>query len=345
MNRMRALIKTSPVDTKLDIIDIPEPGRAEVLFRVKAACICGTDLQIYNWSPWARNAGIKLPLVMGHECCGEVVALGSDVQGLKVGDKISAETHVPCQKCYQCLIGAQHICQNLKTFGIHMNGCFADYAILPAVCARKIPAEISYQAGAVMEPLGAAFRSVMEEEVGGANVVILGCGPIGIFAVTSAVTLGAARIVATDISPSRLKLAEKMGADVILNPHQDKLAESILELTGYYGADVVIDASGNVDAIRGAFSFLRKGGRVALLGVPDRTIELELVSQVVLKEAQIKGIHGRKMFSTWIRVENLLAAGKLNIKPAITHVLPLSKWKEGFKLSLSGEACKVILEP
>jgi threonine 3-dehydrogenase len=344
MNEMEALVKTTPGEAKLDTIAIPEPGPNEVLVRVKAAALCGTDLHVYKWNQWAQNAGIKLPIVMGHECCGDIVALGPNVQELKVGDKVSAETHVPCQKCYQCLNGAQHICNNLKLFGIHMNGCFAEYAVLPAYCARKIPAEISYRFGAVMEPLGTAFRSAVETQVSGANVVVLGCGPIGLFTVASADTLGAARIIATDISPSRLEIAEKMGADVILNPLQDKLAETILKLTGDYGADIIIDASGSVDAIKQAFDYLRKGGRVALIGLPDQPVELELCSQVVFKEANIIGIHGRKMFNTWTSMENLLAAGELAIEPAITHVLPLSQWEEGINLALSGEACKVIFD-
>lgn len=345
MQQMQALVKISPEHTELQQMPIPQPGDQEVLVRVKAAALCGTDLHIYDWNMWAQNAGIQLPFVMGHECCGDVVAVGKNVEGLQVGDKVVAETHIPCGKCYQCLNGEQHICNNMIIFGVHMNGCFAEYTIIPQVCTRKIPQEIAYEVGAIMEPLGTAFRSAFDTHVGGANVVVLGCGPIGLFAVASSVTLGAAKVIATDISPSRLKIAAKMGADVTLNPLQDNIIQTVLNLTNQYGADVVIDASGSVDAIKQSFKYLRKGGRVALIGLPNKPIELELGKDVVFKEAKIIGIHGRRMFETWTQMENLLAAGKLKVQPAITHVLPLSQWKKGIDLALSGEACKVIYQP
>ena len=345
MKQMQALLKTSPEKAAIDTIAIPEPGPGEVLIRVKAAALCGTDIHIYKWNAWAQNAGIDLPLVMGHECAGDVVALGPRVTGLEIGDRVSVETHVPCQKCRQCLNGEQHICNNLKLFGIHMNGCFAEYAVLPAMVARKIPPEISYHVGAVMEPLGTAFRSVLESHVGGAKVVVLGCGPIGLFTVAAARALGAASVVATDISPDRLKIAEQMGADVTVNPMESDTAEVIAGLTDGYGADVIIDAAGAVPAIQEAFSYLRKGGRMTLIGLPGKPIEVEFGSQIVFKEAKIKGIHGRKMFATWTRLENLLQAGKLIVEPAITHVMALTEWNQGIDLALKGQACKVILEP
>ncbi len=343
--QMQALIKTAPENAEIQTIAIPEPLENQVLIRVKAAALCGTDLHVYNWNMWAQNSGIKLPVVMGHECCGDVVATGQNVQRLQVGDKVAVETHVPCGKCYQCLNGEQHICNDLKLFSIHMDGCFAEYTVVPSICARKIPIQIPYHFGAVMEPLGTAYRSVVETQVMGANVIVLGCGPIGLFAVASATTLGAAKIIATDISDSRLEIAAKMGADITLNPIKDNVAETVLELTDQYGVDVIIDASGSVDAIGHSFKYLRKGGRIALIGLPNKALEIEIGKEVVFKEASIIGIHGRKMFKTWTQMENLLAAGKLNIKPAITHVFPLSQWKKGIDLALSGEACKVIYEP
>lgn len=345
MDQMKALLKTESNPVEIVTVDVPTPGPGEVLIRVKAAALCGTDLHIYNWNAWAQNAGITLPLIMGHECAGDVVALGEQVTGFDIGDRVSVETHVPCQSCYQCLNGEQHICNNLKLFGIHMNGCFAEYAVLPAIVARKLPPAIPYRIGAVMEPLGTAFRSALESHVGGANVVVLGCGPIGLFAVAAARALGAALIVATDISQDRLNIAETMGADIIVNPMEKNVTETVLARTSGFGADVIIDAAGAVPAIQEAFSYLRKGGRMTLIGLPGRAVELELGSQVVFKEAKIKGIHGRKMFDTWTRLENLLVAGRLDIDPAITHVMPLSEWKDGIDLALNGKACKVILEP
>ena len=345
MKQMQALIKTTPENAEIQTITIPDPGDTQVLIRVKAAALCGTDLHVYNWNSWAQNAGIQLPVVMGHECCGDVVAVGENVEGVQAGDKVVPETHIPCGRCYQCLNGEQHICHNLKLFSIHMNGCFAEYAVVPAICARKIPAEIPYQVGAVMEPLGTAFRSADETQVGGAVVVVLGCGPIGLFTVASAVALGAAKVIASDISPLRLEIASQMGADLALNPLNDDIVNTVLASTDQYGADVVIDASGSVAAIKQAFLCLRKGGRIALVGLPDKPLELELGREVVFKEAKVIGIHGRKMFETWTQMENLLAAGKLNVLPAITHVLPLAQWKEGIDLASDGKACKVVFEP
>lgn len=345
MDLMQALIKTAADKTELQRVPRPVPGPRDVLIRVRAAALCGTDLHIYEWNPWAQGAGINLPLVMGHECCGDVVEVGSGVEGIAVGDKVVGETHVPCGGCYQCLNGEQHICNNLKLFGIHMNGCFAEYAVIPAVCARKIPREIPYEVGAVMEPLGTAFRAAYETKVGGGNVVVLGCGPIGLFAVASAAILGAAKIIATDISASRLATASEMGADLTLDAREPGIVGTILDATGGYGADTIIDASGSVEALKQSFKFLRKGGQMALIGLPGKPIELELGKEVVFKEAKIIGIHGRKMFETWTQMENSLASGKLAVKPAITHVLPLSRWREGIDLAKSGQACKVIYHP
>lgn len=345
MDLMQALIKTAPDKTELKTVPRPVPGPHDVLVRVQAAALCGTDLHIYDWNPWAQGAGIGLPLVMGHECCGDVAAVGSEVHGIAVGDKVVGETHVPCGNCFQCLNGEQHICNNLKLFGIHMNGCFAEYAVIPAICARKIPREIPYEVGAVMEPLGTAFRAAFETRVGGSNVVVIGCGPIGLFAVAAASMLGAAKIIATDISPSRLATAKKMGADTVLDARDAGITKTILDATGGYGVDVIIDASGSVEALKQSFQYLRKGGQMALIGLPGKPIELELGKDVVFKEAKIIGIHGRKMFETWTQMENALASGKLVVDPAITHVLPLASWQEGIDLAKSGQACKVIYHP
>ena len=345
MKQMQALVKTAPDHAEIRQVPVPEPDPSQVLIRVHAAALCGTDLHVYHWTPWAQNAGIQLPVIMGHECCGEVVAVGKSAAGVQAGDRIAVETHIPCGRCYQCLNGEQHICNQLKLFSIHTNGCFAEYAVVPSVCARKIPEEIPCQVGAVMEPLGTALRAAHETRVGGATVLVLGCGPIGLFGIASAAALGAAKIIATDISPSRLEIASRMGAHQILDPASDDIVETVLAASNGFGTDVVIDASGSVEAILQGFQCLRKGGRVALIGLPGKPLELEIGKEVVFKEAKVFGIHGRKMFETWTQMENLLAAGKLDVLPAITHVLPLSRWKEGVDLASDAAACKVIYEP
>ena len=343
---MQAILKTKAgPGLELKQIAVPEPGPGEVLIKVKAAALCGTDIHIADWSLWAQNAGLKLPLVVGHECAGEVVALGSQVKDLQIGDRVASETHIPCGHCLQCQIGEQHICANLKIFGVHTDGCFAEYAVLPAICARRIPEEISFQTGAVLEPLGTAFRAVMEARVAGKPVVVLGCGPIGLFAVGAAAMMGASKVIGVDVSDFRLEAAQAMGATGILNSARDNVVEAVLELTDGYGAEAIIEASGHVGAIKQAFRYLRKGGRFGMIGLPGQHIELELGSEVVFKEAKIFGIHGRKMFDTWRCMEGALAFGKLNILPVLSHELPLAAFVEGIELAKGGLANKVILLP
>ncbi|HIJ81204.1 MAG TPA: L-threonine 3-dehydrogenase [Desulfuromonadales bacterium] len=343
-NQMKALVKTHPDLAEIQSIPIPECGPNDILVRVRSAALCGTDLHILEWNSWAQAAGIKLPIVMGHECCGDVVAIGCNIRGYSPGDKVVAETHIPCGTCYQCLNGEQHICMNLKIFGVHTNGCFAEYALIPAVCARKIPAHISHDVGSIMEPIGTAFRAALETRVGGTNVAVVGCGPIGLFAVASAAALGAALIIATDISTDRLSIARNVGADKVLNPANDDLVRQIMDYTDSCGVDVVIEASGNVAAVKQSFDFLRKGGTLAAIGLPGQSLQIELGRDVVFKEATIIGIHGRKMFETWTKMERLLCAGKLNINPVITHTMPLDKWQEGVQLARSGQASKIIFQ-
>jgi len=342
---MKALVKTSPDQTEIQNVLIPECSSGGILVRVRSAALCGTDLHILGWNNWARNAGIKLPFIMGHECCGDVMAVGSESgDGLKVGDRVAVETHVPCGRCYQCLNGEQHICNNLKLFGVHMNGCFAEYSLVPSVCARKIPDEISYDIGSMMEPIGTAFRAALETQVGGYRVMVVGCGPIGLFAVASAATLGAEFIIASDVSSQRLTIASQMGADMIVNPLEENFSQDILEYTDGYGVDTIIEASGNGSALKQSFKLLRKGGTIAMVGLPGQPVELDISKDIVFKEAKIIGIHGRKMFSTWTRVERLLKTGRLNVEPAITHKISLSEWQEGVQLAKSGQACKVIFQ-
>ena len=345
MSMMSAVVKKTADQAEFASMPIPKCGPGQVLIKVQSAALCGTDMHIFEWNAWARSVGIELPYIMGHECCGDVEAVGEGVTAVKVGDKVVGETHIPCGHCYQCMNGEQHICANLKMFGIHTNGCFAQYAVIPAVCARPIPREISCDIGAVMEPLGTAVRAASELLVAGANVMVLGCGPIGLFAVAAALSMGAAKIFATDISPARLEIAQIMGATQALNPLTQDVAQIVLAKTGNFGVDVVIEASGNVEALKDSFRYLRKGGRMALIGLPGKPIELELGREIVFKEAKIIGIHGRKMFETWTQMENMLAAGKLDVSPVITHKLPLNKWQQGVELAKNGEACKVIYHP
>lgn len=343
---MRAVVKEDTgKGAVLKDVEMPVPAEGEVLIKVKAAAICGTDQHIYNWNNWAQNNNINIPTILGHECSAEVVEVGPGVKTLKVGDYVACETHIPCGQCYQCKNGQQHICKNLKLFGVHTNGCFAEYSTIPAVCAVKIPESINPNVGAVLEPLGTAVRANEEVQSSGKNIAVIGCGPIGLMAISTAKAFGAANIYAVDINEYRLGIAKELGATEIINSSVVNSAEKLIEFTNGIGVDAFIDASGNTFAILDGFKGLRKGGKVALIGLPSRPIEIDLGSQVIFKEATIIGIHGRRMFETWTTMSNLLDKGLLNIDPVITHVLKLEEFDKGFDICEKGIGGKVILIP
>lgn len=343
---MRAVVKeTSNVGAVLKDVEMPILNEGEVLIKVKAAAICGTDIHIYNWNSWAQNNNINLPTILGHECSAEVVEVGTGVKNLKPGDYVACDTHIPCGECYQCRNGEQHICQNLKLFGVHTNGCFAEYATIPAICAVKIPESIHPNVGAVLEPLGTSVRANVEIQSSGKNVAVIGCGPIGLMAVAAAKAFGAANIYAVDINDYRLEIAKELGATETINSTKENSVDKLKELTNGVGVDAFIDASGSTIAILDGLKALRKGGKVALIGLPSKPLEIDLGSQIVFKEATIVGIHGRRMFETWTVMSNLLDKGLLNIDPVITHVLKLEEFEEGFDISIKGIGGKVILVP
>lgn len=348
---MRAVRKlTAAAGAAMVTVPVPKPGDDDVLIQIKAAAICGTDLHLYDWNAWAQGARVQVPLTLGHECCGYVVDRGRNVRTVAGGDYVSVETHVPCGRCYQCLNGEQHICNNLRLFGVHMDGCFTEYAVVPAVCARPIPESIPPRIGAIFEPLGTSLRSAAVIEPAGATVAVIGCGPIGLFAVASLRALGAATIFALDVSEDRLAVARAVGADFTVNPRKSDPKTVIFSHVNW-GCDAIIEASGNEQAIQGCFSFLRKGGRVALVGLPSAPVSFNLGPDVVFKEARVIGIHGRRMFETWTMMESLLKGGsaetapRLAIDPILTHTLPLDEFEAGIGLLHRGEASKIILIP
>lgn len=323
----------------------PDPGQGEVLVRVAAAAICGTDNHIYEWNAWAQGAGLKIPGIIGHEFSGEIVALGAGVTDLAMGDHVSVETHIPCGRCYQCRTGDQHICANLRIFGLHTDGCFAEYAAVPVVVARRIPKEIPLETAAVFEPAGVALHGVERGAVAGANVAVIGCGPIGLFAILFARLFGAARIFALDVAPGRLALAEKVGATNLIHPGETDAVRSISDATHGRGVDVTLEVSGAGGALKSSFGYLRKGGRMVLMGLPGGDVPMNVARDIVFKEATILGIHGRHMWRTWAMLEGLVAAGRADFGPILTHRLPLAEFERGFALSRSGDAGKVLLLP
>lgn len=345
-NKMNAIVKDKKgLGATLKQVDIPTVGSNEILVKVEAAAICGTDIHIYEWNTWAQNAGVKENVIMGHEFCGHVVETGKDVKTIKVGDRVVAETHMPCGECYQCKHDAQHICANMTLFSVHTDGCFAEYAKITEKCAYKISEKMDKKVGAIMEPLGVGVRAVSETDVFGKNVVVMGCGPIGLLTIAAAKTAGAAKIIATDISANRLSLSEKIGADVTLNPLNDDVVSKVMEETDQVGTDIMIDSSGSVHAIIEGFKYLRKGGCVLLASLPSEKASIDLSSDVVFKEARIIGIHGRKMDDTWTKMKNLIDNNQIDVTEIVTHEMPLSEFETAFELLKKGEGSKIILIP
>jgi len=343
---MQAVLKRDEhAAISLERIQVPQPGPDDVLVRVKATAICGTDLHIAHWSGMAQSMGVRLPLVLGHEFSGEIVETGQNVRDLARGDYIAGETHIPCGQCYQCLNGLQHICGRLKMFGIHRDGSFAEYTTIPALCARKIPASIPPKIGAILEPLGTSLRAALDLGIAGEVVAVTGCGPIGLLAVAAAKAMGAFQVVATDIRADRLALARRLGADAAFDPTKTDVVAEVLALTHGVGADAFIDASGSEKAIQSGFKCLRKGGKVALIGLPSTPVSLNVGVDIVFKEAKIVGIHGRMLYATWTHMENMLTSGKLAVDCVITHEMPLANCATGMALLEEGMGGKVVLVP
>lgn len=343
--KMRAVAKLRPEPgAQLVEVDIPAPGPRDVLVKVKATSICGTDVHIYKWDEWSQNR-IRTPRIIGHEFAGEVVEVGAEVTGVNPGDLVSAETHIVCGRCYQCLTGAGHICKLCSIIGVDRDGAFAEYVALPADNAWLNPPGLAPELASIQEPLGNAVHTVLSGEIAALNVAIIGCGPIGLAAIAVAKACGAARVVATDVNLYRLGLAVKLGADRAVNAAQEDAVRVILEETGGEGADVVLEMSGHPGAIRDGFRALRNGGRVALLGIPARPVELDLTNDIVFKGAHVIGITGRLMYKTWYQTRALLASGRVNVAPIITHRFPLAEFRQAIELVASGDSGKVIMCP
>ncbi len=343
---MRALVKET-AGPGMVVRDVPEPsyGSNDVLIRVHHAGVCGTDLHIWEWDSWASNR-LKPPVTIGHEFAGEIVALGDDAAAaglFAVGDRVTAEGHIVCGDCLQCRLGDAHLCRRTQIIGVDRDGAFADYIAMPASNVMKldgIPTDI----GAIMDPLGNAVHTVLEADVPGSTVLVLGCGPIGCFAAGVARAAGASLVIASDYNPKRLELARRMGAHVTLDPASDDVVARVRELTGGYGVDLVCEMSGHPAGHATAFAAARLGGRVNMLGTPSRTTEVDFARDVIFKGLTLYGVTGRKMYETWHEMRRLLQGGQLDPCPVITHRYPLEQFAEAIQVLKDGQAGKVILE-
>ena len=341
---MKALIKDQPEKgATLKDLPVPQIGDDDLLIRVRAAAICGTDIHIYQWNKYASSR-IKLPLLFGHEYAGEVVDVGKNVANFKNGDRVAAETHVPCGYCYQCTTGLQHVCKDMKILGVHMDGAFAEYAVLPALCAWKLDSAISYEIGATMEPFGIGVHAISKTDPAGKKVIVFGCGPIGIYAQMVAKLSGAEYLIGVDISKERLDMAKKMGTDIVLNAGQVDVAQTVDRLTKGSGLDIVVELTGNRSVVNDAANTLRRGGELVLVGLYDGPVELDLVNNVIYKEANVYGVTGRIMWDTWWTAQSMLLSGKIDIKPVITHYFDLQDYDKAFQMVESAKTGKVVFK-
>ena len=345
METMYGLVKAAPAPGAeiQENLPIPSVGPRDILVKVRATAICGTDSHIMAWTPYAQQRG-PTPMVFGHEFSGDVVEIGSEVTEVKVGDKVAGETHIPCNHCRMCKSNKRHICENMKIIGVHVPGAFAQYISFPVDCAFKLAPDFSYETGALLEPMGVAVHGVDCGEVEGKTVVVNGCGPIGLMAVGAAKAWGAKQVIALDVIDEKLAVATEMGADVVLNSRTADAAAEVVRLTDG-GADVALDYTGVVPAIKSLFHMITNGGRIVLVGLPNNPIELDLTSDIIYKEATVVGSTGRLMYKTWEQCIDLINSGKFNIAPVVSGKYALRDFEQAFDAIKAGKPGKMLLIP
>jgi len=338
---MQAIIKAKAgVGLELAEVPRPVPGPRDVLVRVLKTGICGTDRHIYEWDSWAAGR-IKPPLVAGHEFVGIVDGVGEAVRSVQPGDRVSGEGHIGCGRCYCCRTGQGHICDKVDILGIDIQGCFAPYVVLPESNIWKVDPNICDDQACLFDPFGNAMHTVMAQPISGKQLLVLGCGTIGLMAIGIARTGGADCIIAAEPNPAKRKLAKVMGADFVLEKADEK---EVKKLTDRGGVDVMLEMSGHPQAIVEGFRCVRNGGEVSLLGIPAGEVSLPWAEQVVFKGLTIHGINGRKMFDTWYQCESFLRREPKLIEPLITHRLRFDQFEEGIAAMQNGSACKVVLD-
>jgi threonine 3-dehydrogenase len=332
-------------------VPIPQITSSDVLMRVEAASICGTDVHIWKWDRWASRR-IRPSLTLGHEFCGTVVEVGKSVTTVAVGDYVSAESHITCGMCYQCRTGQAHLCPKTVIIGVDREGGFAQYVAVPEKVIwqnnrEKIPPEIA----AMQEPFGNAVFATMNQDITGRSVAVLGCGPIGLFSMAIAKASGAARVLATDVNAFRLSLAEQMGASAVFNPRDypadgdPSIVDALVEANRWAGIDIVLEMSGAPAAITTAFKAVRNGGTVVLFGIPAEPVEIDVAENMIFKNVTVHSINGRRIFDTWYRTRWLLEENVIDLHPLITKTIRLEEIDASMPLLAEGRACKLVVKP
>ncbi len=339
---MKALVKARPEPGLwLEDMPVPSPGDTDVLIRVHKTSICGTDLHIHRWDPWAQNT-IPVPMVVGHEFMGEIVQIGNDVAGLEVGQRVAGEGHITCGHCRNCKGGRREFCHNHVGVGVTRPGAFAEYVVLPAQNVFVVPAHIDDDIAAVLDPLGNATHTALRYDMVGEDVLITGAGPIGAMAAAIARHIGARNIVITDINRYRLDLAAELGATRVVDVSQEQLTDVMAELGMTEGFDVGLEMSGAESAFNQMLGAMNHGARIAVLGIPAGPMTLD-INDVIFKGLEIQGIYGRRIFETWYKMSAMLQSG-LDVGSIVTHRLAADRFEEAFEIIGRGDCGKVILD-
>lgn len=327
-----------------ELRDVPQPSIRddEVLIRVRRAGVCGTDVHIHDWDSWAQGR-CRPPFIIGHEFAGDVVRVGQLVADVREGDRVTAEGHIVCGRCPLCRTGNAHVCPNTRIIGVDRDGCFADFIAMPAANVWHLDDSVPFEIGGIHDPMGNAFHTALVgTELPGKTVLVTGCGPIGLFAVGICRAAGASRIIASDVTSTRRALATTMGAHDAVAPAEAE--EAVRRATGGLGVDVVLEMSGVPSAIHQAFALVRLGGRVQMLGIPARPMEVDLASEIIFKGITVYGVVGRRMYDTWIQMTQFLRSGQFDPSPVITHRFPLERYDDAIAAIKGGSAGKVVFE-
>ncbi|HEX9013294.1 MAG TPA: L-threonine 3-dehydrogenase [Anaerolineaceae bacterium] len=339
---MKALVKKyAEPGLWMEEVPVPEVGINDVLIQVEKTAICGTDVHIWKWDPWAQKT-IPVPMVVGHEFAGRVAAIGSNVHDISIGDVVSGEGHIVCGRCRNCLAGRRHLCKDTRGVGVNRPGCFAEYVCIPVTNVWHADPRIPMELLSIFDPFGNATHTALSFNVLGEDVLITGAGPIGIIATAIAKHAGARYVVTTDVNPYRLALAKRMGATVALDVTQGSIAETQVQLGMKEGFDIGLEMSGNGSAFRDMLANMCHGGRIALLGLPTADLAIDW-NTVIFNMLTIKGIYGREMYETWYLMQSMVQSG-LDITPVITHRFSYKDFHEAFDVMCSGNSGKVIMD-
>ncbi|MEM9257556.1 MAG: L-threonine 3-dehydrogenase [Pseudomonadota bacterium] len=338
---MKALVKSEAAEG-LWLHDVPEPelGINDVLIKVHRTAICGTDMSIYNWGPWAQ-ATIPVPMTVGHEFVGEIVDVGSNVNDFRAGQIVSGEGHVVCGRCRNCMAGRRHLCSHTSGIGVNRAGAFSEFLALPMSNVWEHKSGIDLDIAALFDPLGNAVHTALQFDLLGEDVLITGAGPIGAMAAAVCRYAGARHVVVTDVIDTRLQRAADLGATRTVNVTRESLDDVQRELGMVEGFDVGLEMSGNAQAFNSLIDNMCHGGKVSILGIPSEDTAIDW-HKVVFNMLTLKGIYGREMYETWYKMSVMIESG-LDIAPVITHRLPFTEFQRGFDVMNSGEASKVIL--